>query len=164
MRLGDLDAAKERLFSYYPCVNENTHKSNYMGDTLMSYEVADMIEDCLDGIPTIDPETLPIVRQLREELAKVTAERDAMVKQKSWYTCWFKENSLILFKHDKKSLDESHRVVMIKHTPTTLDVGYSESGKNGPYKAVMNANEYRIVTEAIGVAEAIFEDNVDAEI
>lgn len=76
MRLGDLDAAKERLFSYYSCVNENTHKSNYMGDTLMSYEVADMIEDCLDGIHTIDPETLPIVRQLREELAKVKEEMD----------------------------------------------------------------------------------------
>lgn len=27
--------------------------------------------------PTIDPEALPIVRQLREELARVTAERDA---------------------------------------------------------------------------------------
>ena len=80
MRLGDLDAAKERLLSYYSCVNENTHKSNYMGDTLMSYEVADMIEDCLEGTPTIDPETLPIVRQLREELARVTAERDAAVE------------------------------------------------------------------------------------
>lgn len=30
--------------------------------------------------PTIDPESLPIVRQLREELEKVTAERDAAVK------------------------------------------------------------------------------------
>lgn len=29
--------------------------------------------------PTIDPETLPIVQQLRKELAKVTAERDAAV-------------------------------------------------------------------------------------
>ena len=29
--------------------------------------------------PTIDPETLPIVKQLREELARVTAERDAAV-------------------------------------------------------------------------------------
>lgn len=29
--------------------------------------------------PTIDPETLPIVRQLREELERVTAERDAAV-------------------------------------------------------------------------------------
>ena len=34
----------------------------------------------LDDAPTIDPETLPIVRQLREELARVTAERDAAVK------------------------------------------------------------------------------------
>lgn len=30
----------------------------------------------LDDAPTIDPETIPIVRQLREELARVTAERD----------------------------------------------------------------------------------------
>ena len=53
MRLGDLDVAKSLLLNYYPCVNENTHKSNYMGDTLMSYEVADMIEDCIEGTPTI---------------------------------------------------------------------------------------------------------------
>ena len=33
----------------------------------------------LDASPTIDPETLPIVRQLREELERVTAERDAAV-------------------------------------------------------------------------------------
>lgn len=30
----------------------------------------------LNDAPTIDPETLPIVRQMREELARVTAERD----------------------------------------------------------------------------------------
>lgn len=30
--------------------------------------------------PTIDPETLPIVRQLREQLARVTAEKDAAIK------------------------------------------------------------------------------------
>lgn len=29
--------------------------------------------------PTIDPETMPVVRQLREELDRVTAERDAAV-------------------------------------------------------------------------------------
>lgn len=46
------------------------------------------VDDCLhkhfpriiDDAPTIDPETLPIVRQLREELARVTAERDAAVE------------------------------------------------------------------------------------
>lgn len=31
----------------------------------------------VQAMPTIDPETLPIVRQLRAELARVTAERDA---------------------------------------------------------------------------------------
>lgn len=35
--------------------------------------------DDLFNAPTIDPETLPIVRQLREELARVTAERGAAV-------------------------------------------------------------------------------------
>lgn len=30
---------------------------------------------------TIDPETLPIVQKLREQLAKVTAEQDAMLKE-----------------------------------------------------------------------------------
>lgn len=54
MRLGDLDVAKSLLLNYYPCVNEDTHKSNYIGDTLMSYEVADMIEDCIENTPTID--------------------------------------------------------------------------------------------------------------
>ena len=37
----------------------------------------------VDAQPTIDPEALPIVRQLREELERVTAERDAAVKQLS---------------------------------------------------------------------------------
>ena len=60
MRLGDLEAARRLLLNYYPCVNENTHKSNYMGDTLMSYEVADMIEDCIKNTPTID--AVPVIR------------------------------------------------------------------------------------------------------
>ena len=60
MRLGDLDAAKSLLLNYYPCVNEDTHKSNYMGDMLMSYEVAGMIEDCIENTPTID--AVPVVR------------------------------------------------------------------------------------------------------
>lgn len=39
-----------------------------------------VLED-IDAAPTIDPETLPIVRQLREELERVTAERDAAIKE-----------------------------------------------------------------------------------
>ena len=34
----------------------------------------------IENVPTIDPEALPIVRQLRAELARVTAERDAAEK------------------------------------------------------------------------------------
>lgn len=60
MRLGNLDKAKRLLLNYYPCVNKDTHKSNYMGDTIMSYEVADMTEDCIENTPTID--AVPVVR------------------------------------------------------------------------------------------------------
>ena len=79
MRLGDLEEAKKKLFSYYSFVNEDTNKSNYTGETLMSYEVADMIEDCIENTPSINTETLPIVQELKEQLAKVTAERDAAI-------------------------------------------------------------------------------------
>lgn len=50
-RLIDANAAKKSLLSYYSFVNDNTSKSNYTGETLMSYEVADMIEDCMDNAP-----------------------------------------------------------------------------------------------------------------
>lgn len=36
-----------------------------------------------DAVKPIDPEALPIVRQLREELGRVTAERDAAVKDRT---------------------------------------------------------------------------------
>lgn len=80
IRIIDANAAKKSLLSYYSFVNENTTKANYTGETLMSYEVADMIEDCMDNTPTIDPETLPIVQELRKKLEQVTAERDAAVR------------------------------------------------------------------------------------
>lgn len=38
-----------------------------------------------EASPTIDPETLTVVRQLREELDRVTAERDAAVEQLHGY-------------------------------------------------------------------------------
>lgn len=37
----------------------------------------------VQAMPTIDPETLPIVRQLRADLARVTAERDAAEKDRT---------------------------------------------------------------------------------
>ena len=50
----DAYEAKKRMFSYYDCVNEMTKKDNYHGETLMSYEVSDMIEDCIENTPTAD--------------------------------------------------------------------------------------------------------------
>ena len=52
----DSDALKKRMFNYYECVNDDTCKGNYRGDTLMDYEVADMIEDCIDNAPAADVE------------------------------------------------------------------------------------------------------------
>lgn len=37
------------------------------------------IQQLIADTPTVDPETLPIVGKLRDELARVTAERDAAV-------------------------------------------------------------------------------------
>lgn len=42
-------------------------------------KLAAHLERRIEYAPTIDPETIPIVRQLREELSMVTAERDAAV-------------------------------------------------------------------------------------
>ena len=48
------------------------------GENEYVYDTNSFLES-LDDAPTIDPETIPIVRQLRAELARVTAERDAAV-------------------------------------------------------------------------------------
>ncbi len=72
MRLGDLDAlfcrfwGKADPFKEQPLVRPCTVWS----------DAATMAREA----PTIDPETIPVVRQLREELARMTAERDAAVK------------------------------------------------------------------------------------
>lgn len=50
----DADALKDKMFNYYDCVNLNTRKCNYKGETLMNYEVTDMIEDCIDNEPAAD--------------------------------------------------------------------------------------------------------------
>ena len=38
------------------------------------------LQAVVEAAPTVDPEALPIVRQLRAELARVTAERDVAVE------------------------------------------------------------------------------------
>lgn len=155
-RLIDANMLREKLFSYYPCINENTHKSNYMGETLMDYEVADMIEDCMDNAPTIDPETIPVVRQLREELARMTEERDALLPRKGYLSAEAGDGCMIIYRHNRESLEESQNVVMVKYTPQYVEVGYSETGKDGPYTMAINADKYGAITMAQEVAEAFF--------
>lgn len=62
MRLGDLEQLKEEIL---------------WGNVYLSEKEIGALVDEIDNQPTIDPESLPIVRQLREDLARVTAERDA---------------------------------------------------------------------------------------
>lgn len=51
------------------------------GQNDFAQDCRNAVADLLDRQPTIDPESLPIVQELREQLAKVTAERDAVAKQ-----------------------------------------------------------------------------------
>lgn len=41
---------KDRMFNYYECVGESARGRPYKGDTLMDYEVVDMIEDSIDNL------------------------------------------------------------------------------------------------------------------
>lgn len=56
---------------------------NWCGTDVAS--VSDILDFIKDS-PTIDPETLPIVQELRKELERVTAERDAAIAD-LYYTC-----------------------------------------------------------------------------
>lgn len=72
MRLGDLDA----LYGIESLLNTDIVQKSQEAAWLMSQVLHD-----IQASPTIDPETLPIVRQLREELARVKAERDAALRE-----------------------------------------------------------------------------------
>ena len=110
----------------------------------------------IDDAPTIDPESLPVVRQLREELARVTEERDALLPRKGHLSAEMGDGCVIIYRHNRESLEESQNVVMVKYTPQYVEVGYSETGKEGPYTMAINADEYGAITMAQEVAEAIF--------
>ena len=72
MRLIDADKLLEKLSKMIDfCKNDK--KINGLNAL---FQVGDAIMDC----KTIDPETLPIVQELREQLAKVTAEREAAMR------------------------------------------------------------------------------------
>ena len=43
------ERVRNKLFNYYDGLTEHTSKSNHNGDSLMFYEVADMITDCIES-------------------------------------------------------------------------------------------------------------------
>lgn len=79
MRLGDLDALFLQLWRKADPFNEQP----LARPCVVWSEAATMAREA----PTIDPETIPVVRQLREELARVKKERDAAVEQLSELEC-----------------------------------------------------------------------------
>lgn len=56
------------------------------------------IQQLIADTPTIDPETLPIVQELRAELARVTAERDVAIKDME-ALMWFSGEGCRICKH-----------------------------------------------------------------
>lgn len=50
---------KDSMIAYYDCLSESANGRPYKGDTLMDYEVVDMIEDCIDNAPTADVVEIP---------------------------------------------------------------------------------------------------------
>lgn len=129
-RLIDANAAKKSLFSYYSFVNENAIKANYTGETLMSYEVADMIEDCIDNTPTIDQETLPIVQELREVNLKAECRADALMAK-----------ILVLEEELKQVAEERDAAVEQLHGKCYAckhnDTPFHSSGQRDEYKSAL---------------------------
>ena len=41
---------KPMMFGYYDCLEQSAKGRPYKGDTLMDYEVVDMVEDCIDNL------------------------------------------------------------------------------------------------------------------
>lgn len=72
MRLIDADALRQAVTTDYYEHYTKYHDSDQIA-------LINMVEYDIEELETIDPETLPIVQELKEQLAKVTAERDAAV-------------------------------------------------------------------------------------
>ena len=87
MRLIDADSLLREVGNYSLEVACNKSDGRLETMTKVTQAVQDHAAECIDDAPTIDPETFPIVRRLREELARVTAERDAAVEQLSELEC-----------------------------------------------------------------------------
>lgn len=64
------------MFEVYSSKVPEKHR----GQAIAYIDGACSVLEKIDETPTIDPETLPIVRELQEKLKRVTAERDAAIE------------------------------------------------------------------------------------
>ena len=61
MRLGDLDALKENMMIAFDCENatkygnKDAEQQAHSYSTLMLYEISNIVEDCIDNAPTVEP-------------------------------------------------------------------------------------------------------------
>ena len=88
-RLIDANALKKRMFNYYGCVNEHTCKSNYTGETLMDYEVAGLIDDCIDDAQTVDAVEVVRCRDCKHQI-----ERGYAQYRYKWCEVWRRINGM----------------------------------------------------------------------
>nr|WP_276871581.1 hypothetical protein [Fournierella massiliensis] len=76
MRLGDLDQLMDQVVRKKVDWNNRKYMEGF-NDCILR------VRSMIHSAQTIDPESLPIVQQLRAELERVTAERDALLKELS---------------------------------------------------------------------------------
>lgn len=79
-------------------------------------------------------------------------------KGKIYNSVRFDENvsCLTIYRHDRKSLEESSRVFAVKYAPQHIEVGYSETGKDGPYTVIIAEGKDGKLIMPQEVAETIF--------
>ena len=74
MRLGDLDQLMDQVVRKKVDWNNRKYMEGF-NDCILR------VRSMIHSAQTIDPESLPIVQELRAELAKVKAEKDALLKE-----------------------------------------------------------------------------------
>lgn len=70
----------ERAWNVWNLAMATQDTNQGINKVLKRQELCKAVKAVAEGAPTIDPENLPIVRQLREELERVTKERNAAIK------------------------------------------------------------------------------------
>lgn len=79
-KLIDADKLRSEMENYSLQVETYKRDGEIDRMTKLVQAVQDHAAKCVSDTPIIDPETLPIVRQLREQLERVTAEREAAIR------------------------------------------------------------------------------------